>query len=477
MKMNFIEYAKYLHSRIRDDVLQKLLDNESCALLGFPGSGKTFMTADIVRTLVLTHNKNVAIAGSTGSAAQQLKSLIPEIGIKAQTIHSLLGFGPKELHSIEKGQVEQLEREVRRQRAKGRYSLHPLTTCHVLVVEEVSMLTPEFVQAMDSTMRLARQTTTKKFGGVACLFVGDFRQLPPVSKSPNGYLFQHPKWSNSQWVDKVFCLEFILRQSGDPLFVEMILRLSHNASTTEDLKRFSECIVPQGFINIMKVDFLPEALRVFHTNSEVNRFNHNVTKAARSEGKDCRPLDVTWNIPENAANSVRETCCRQLEKDMVFSREIFLGARVIVTANMSMDHGVVNGTMGEVTSFRPPSDCEVGCSTADFAVELKLDDGNRVVIGSRSLSKELDSSTTVKGYYIPLLLSHALTVHRLQGSTVRRPLFYCPRKQGPYLREFYVIATRVISLDLLYLTHLPDSIMSGIIDPIVLDYYEKTINS
>lgn len=470
VNMNMIEYARYRHSKTRDEILGMLTQGQSCALLGFPGSGKTFMTADIVMTLrSMAHSKVVAISGSTGSAAQQLKSLIPGKDLKTQTIHSLLGFGRQEVLLVERGDIAEIEGSVKKQRTKGRYASSPVSLCDVLVVEEVSMLTPEFFQAMDSTMRLVRHEPMRKFGGAACLFVGDFRQLPPVNKGLSGYVFQHKKWSTKCWVDKVFSLEFIMRQSEDSRFAEMILRLSHNASTEEDMKLFAERIVPPSTANIMDVSFLPEALRVFNTNREVNKFNDNVTRAAKKEGKEHRDLCIRWDVPKKTSSKMRDILCQQLEKDMVFSREIFVGANVIVTANMAVENGIVNGTMGTVVSFCQPSACHVGEAMTDVSVELKLDDGRLVILGAHCISSQ---GSSVKGYYIPLLLSHALTVHRLQGSTVRKPLFFCPRSQGQYLREFYVIATRVVSLDLLYLTHLPDRMLQ-VIDPIVVEYYES----
>ena len=116
-----------------------------------------------------------------------------------------------------------------------------------------------------------------------------------------------------------------------------------------------------------------------------------------------------------------------------------------------------------------------------MVITLQLDDQRIVTIGCHciSISKEIEkqrshfqSNDVVKAYYVPLLLSHAITVHRLQGSTIRRQLFYMPRSFGYYCREFYVIATRVTSLDYLYLINLPQN-LRGVVDPVEIEMYHK----
>ena len=61
--MDIQSFAQYQHGKIRNEILQCLCNGRCCVLLGFPGSGKTVMTADLI------NNKKVAVTGSTGSAA------------------------------------------------------------------------------------------------------------------------------------------------------------------------------------------------------------------------------------------------------------------------------------------------------------------------------------------------------------------------------------------------------------------------
>ena len=104
--MDIQSFAKFQHGKIRNEILQCLCNGRCCVLIGFPGSGKTVMTADLIKTLICDHNKKVAVTGSTGSAAQQIRTLLPEMDIAVRTVHSFMGFRQKELFMIEKGDLE-----------------------------------------------------------------------------------------------------------------------------------------------------------------------------------------------------------------------------------------------------------------------------------------------------------------------------------------------------------------------------------
>jgi len=439
------------------------------------------MTADLIKTLICDHNKKVAVTGSTGSAAQQIRTLLPEMDIAVQTVHSFMGFRQKESSIIEKGDLEQLEKHMKQQLRlpwrKG--TRETITQTDILILDEMSMLTGEFIQAMDITLRVARRYPSKRFGGLTLLLVGDYRQLPPVSKSTYQYSFLHPKWRENTWFDSVFSLEFILRQAGDVPFSELILRLSHNSMTEKDIEILRDRVVPDGNLKIMDVTFLPDALRVFHTNKEVNMYNNAMTTKAVMAGRQHVMLPFKVDVPKNQdyQSEVKQLC-----DDMVYSKEIFVGSHVIITANMDVGSGIVNGTVARVLNIESevPGDTPMyGGIELSLVVTLRLDDQRIVTIGCHciSISKEnekqrcyFQSKDVVKAYYLPLLLSHAITVHRLQGSTIRRQLFYMPRGFGHYCREFYVIATRVTSLDYLYLTNLPHN-LRGVVDPVVIEMY------
>jgi ATP-dependent DNA helicase PIF1 len=110
-----------------------------------------------------TRNIEPSITASTGIAATHIGGV---------TIHSWSGIGIKKyLDAYELDKISSTEYVVKRvRRAK------------VLIIEEVSMLSPETLDMVDAVCRNIRQNNDA-FGGLQVVFVGDFFQLPPVVKN------------------------------------------------------------------------------------------------------------------------------------------------------------------------------------------------------------------------------------------------------------------------------------------------------
>jgi hypothetical protein len=89
----------------------------------------------------------------------------------------------------------------------------------VLIVDEVSMLTPEFLEKLNYIATQVRRDS-RPMGGIQVIFVGDFYQLPPVIKEGEiSFVFESPLWN--QIVQETVCLTQILRQD-DPVFHKIL---------------------------------------------------------------------------------------------------------------------------------------------------------------------------------------------------------------------------------------------------------------
>ena len=121
----------------------------------------TFSPQKIVQDAKLLR-KEVVVAAPTGVAAVNLG---PELG--AQTIHSLAGVGvPHTASNFEK--------------MLAPYIVKKWKKIEVLVLDEVGMLSADFLDWMDVYVRKARRKPLKAFGGIQLIFVGDFAQLGPI---------------------------------------------------------------------------------------------------------------------------------------------------------------------------------------------------------------------------------------------------------------------------------------------------------
>ena len=154
-----------------------ILRGESIFLTGPGGTGKSFLINTLYSSIPNTTGKTVSLTALTGCASLLLHP-------KAKTIHSWAGIG------LGKDPVASLVAAVKKSR-KSR--LNWLST-DILVIDEVSMMTPELFEKLDQVARKIRGVNTP-FGGLQLILVGDFFQLPPVTlEGEVPFVFESPLW-------------------------------------------------------------------------------------------------------------------------------------------------------------------------------------------------------------------------------------------------------------------------------------------
>ena len=203
--------AAQLHAK------ERILRGESLFVTGPGGTGKTVLLREVCDELERL-GKVVAVTASTGIAA---------VAVQGTTLHAVLGCGAPCLTSDFLRKPSSLDKK-------------RLVSLDVLVVDEISMVSGEFLDRIDERLRTIRGQPDRPFGGVQLLAIGDFLQLPPVSQVSarhqsrkgfcpalflnRGYAFQSRVWAELK-IDTVR-LEEVFRQA-DPAFVRQlaVLRL------------------------------------------------------------------------------------------------------------------------------------------------------------------------------------------------------------------------------------------------------------
>ena len=139
--------------------------NEHLFVTGNAGTGKT----SFLKYIKSNCPKNIVISASTGIAS---------INAEGVTLHSLfqLPFAPFIPTTENK---ELLIKNIRMGKAK----LDLIRRMEVLVIDEVSMVRADVLDAIDAILKSARRKYDEAFGGLQVLFIGDLNQLPPVVKS------------------------------------------------------------------------------------------------------------------------------------------------------------------------------------------------------------------------------------------------------------------------------------------------------
>jgi ATP-dependent DNA helicase PIF1 len=171
--------------------IQAIREGKSIFLTGPGGTGKSHLIKSLHD---LFPEKQISLTALTGCAALL-------IGCGAKTLHSWAGIG------LGKGTVSYHALNIRK--------IPPLAkrwrSTNILVIDEVSMLTPELLELLDGIARELRKTN-RPMGGMQVVFVGDFLQLPPVSKGQETrFAFESPVWH--KLIQETIHLKRIFRQA------------------------------------------------------------------------------------------------------------------------------------------------------------------------------------------------------------------------------------------------------------------------
>lgn len=214
-------------------------------LTGKAGTGKT----TFLRYIRSVSYKNMVVAAPTGVAA---------INAGGVTLHSLfqLPFGSFLPTSESISMSDELVHNAVSLLQKVRYNTQKRTLLRemeLLVIDEVSMVRADLLDAVDLLLRHTRKRLYEPFGGVQVLFIGDLYQLPPVVQDREwnllGNYYSTPFFFDAHVIrdNPPLCIELekIYRQE-EPGFIRLLNHIRDNAATEEDLEELNQHYRP-GF--------------------------------------------------------------------------------------------------------------------------------------------------------------------------------------------------------------------------------------
>ncbi|RYF92600.1 MAG: helicase, partial [Chitinophagaceae bacterium] len=211
---------------------------------GKAGTGKTTFLKYIRESTL----KQTVVAAPTGVAA---------INAGGVTLHSFfqLPFGPfvptsqNSLTNHEQGIIDQhsLFRNIKFFSAKRRL----LEELELLIIDEISMVRADMLDAVDLILRQFRKNLHQPFGGVQVLFIGDLFQLPPVMPEDQWQILKHyyesPFFFHSKVIKQdppVYIeLKKIYRQS-DQHFIDILNRIRNNEMIEDDFNILNKLYKP-----------------------------------------------------------------------------------------------------------------------------------------------------------------------------------------------------------------------------------------
>ena len=407
------------------------LEGKNIFLTGSGGTGKSYVIKHLLIELK-SSNKHYALTAMTGCAALLLE--------KATTLHSWAGVG------LGKEGVSKLISDIR----KSSKAMRRWLLTDTLIVDEVSMMPPEFFEKLDAIAKRLR-SSQKPFGGIQLIFVGDFFQLPPVNKekedSDPDFIFEIPLWKTMDF--NVIDLKEIMRQK-DPIFHEIL----HEARLGQLSNKSLEILKGRQNLNWKKLEIKPTLL--FPQRGIVNSINMQNLKKLQG---DQYPYKVS-TISAIAITPQIQQAIDKTNRDSSYEEELLLkvGAQVMLVINMpsGSETNLVNGSRGVVTGFNGPSHTPL-VKFLGYEKSVPIEHYYWEV-----------PEFEVKQKQIPLRLAYALTIHKSQGSTLDAALI----DVGPNTFEYgqaYVALSRVKDLEALYLWDIEKSAFKA--HPKVIEFY------
>lgn len=379
-------------------------------LTGRAGTGKSTLL-QFFRTSTA---KNTAVLAPTGVAA---------VNIKGQTIHSFFNFRPDITpDTVGNIRLRRGQKEIYR-------------NLDTVIIDEVSMVRADMMDCIDAFLRRHARHSSKPFGGVQMILIGDLYQLPPVvmreerdiftNVYPSPYFFDAKSFPG---MDVEFLeLETIYRQKEDR-FISLLNAVRDDTLTPADLSLLNKNVSP-SFEPAGK-DFY---VYLTTTNDLADRTNQ--ARLAALKGKSFE-YGGTVDGQFEARNLPTQEALR-----------LKIGAQVMLLNNDSMGRWV-NGSIGHIK--------DIIHSNGNDAVRVHLADGLDVDIEPFTWemyrfmfdkdSGRIDSEIVGAFTQYPLRLAWAVTIHKAQGKTFEKVVIdigYGTFSHG----QVYVALSRCVSLE------------------------------
>ena len=357
----------------------------SVFLTGKAGTGKT----TFLRYIIQTTSKRTVVLAPTGVAA---------INAGGSTIHSffqlpLCPYLPDVKGLVTEYQMPERHKSLKKERIKM------IRTLDLLVIDEISMVRADLLDAVDMTLRKYRRND-RPFGGVQLLMIGDAQQLSPVVReSERQYIsqvYKSPYFFHSKALQKLSYVTIELQKvhrQQDQSFVNILNGIRENNPTQEILQALNS--------RVRAYEADDEVIRLTTHNAQADKVNESKLEALPGDAVTFG-ADITGEFPENSYPADEVLTLKK-------------GAQVMFIRNDS-DAGFYNGKIGKVTDISANGQVTVTDSDGmDIIVEPTEWTNSQYVLNDES--GEIEQSVVGTFRQLPLRIAWAITIHKSQGLT------------------------------------------------------------
>lgn len=305
-----------------------------------------------------------------------------------------------------------------------------LLSLELLIIDEVSMLRSDKLDAIDDILRSVRRDR-RPFGGVQVLFIGDLYQLPPVvthaeepvmsAHYPGPFFFQANVFN--QIAPVYIELKKIYRQS-DPAFLNLLNNIRYNQLQAQDIDQLQQLMYNQ-------VDEARPGLVTLCSH------NYKADQINKSEIEKLHTPSLSFQAQVQGDFSER-----QYPAD--FSLSLKVGAQVMFIKNDShIDKRYYNGKIGIVSKIEEDT-IWVNCEQDEEPIEVLPVDWENISYRYDKETGDIDEEVLGTFSQYPLKLAWAITIHKSQGLTFDHVVIDAGDSFAP--GQVYVALSRCTSL-------------------------------
>ncbi|MBS1976189.1 MAG: helix-turn-helix domain-containing protein [Bacteroidetes bacterium] len=395
-------------------------------LTGKAGTGKTTFLKSLGE---ITH-KNFIVVAPTGIAALNAGG----VTIHSQFLLPPANFIPGRNHhpGLHEDGVFVDQHLLARKHPLNAARRNVLRSIDLLVIDEVSMLRADLLDAVDYRMKSVRNNFRDNFGGVQVLFIGDLHQLPPVVKPDDWRVLS--QYYKTPWFYEALALkdqppvyielDTIFRQKDDE-FISILNHLRNNETTAADIERLNRQVRSAEEIRKLR-----EVITLTTHNQKADEINLAELRALRTPSSRFEAL-IEGEFPGNMYPVLPQL-------------ELKIGAQIMFVRNdSSEDKAYFNGKLATVSDISD-DDIHVSFDTgATYKLKREKWENKKYKLneGSNDLEEEILGSFQ----QYPVKLAWAITVHKSQGLTFDRAIIDVGQAFAE--GQVYVALSRLRSLD------------------------------
>lgn len=353
----------------QDQALSILKTGVNVFLTGEPGAGKTHTINQYV-TYLREHNIEPAITASTGIAATHIGGM---------TIHSWSGIGIRSELTLQ--DLDFI--------ASSKYITKRIEKAKIIIIDEVSMLDGKIFSMADAVCKKVLNSN-EPFGGLQVVLVGDFFQLPPISRDEqiSQFAFQSDAWKA---IDPVICYLSEQHRQDDAELISILSAIRSGTLDSDHICRLEDRIISDQNV--------PASItRLYSHNANVDRVN--------SEALD-RLAGVSAIFTMTTKG--RDVIVASLKKNCLSPEVLRLKKNAVVMFTKNSPQGrFVNGTLGRVESF---------CKETGHPI-VRTHGGYSIKVAPMEWTVEENGKVLARIEQVPLRLAWAITIHKSQGTSL-----------------------------------------------------------